>query len=1203
MFNIIKKIKQPQENLPKIQVVIRKLLEKVIETQGPRIEATDLAALLAYTGSVDDSGELMLAITIAMDRKSDEPLTIFKLLKIIYACLVKAPTTFLPAAQAFAPEIQTLCYLSFGKQEAGYREHVHLLSRAIYNHVIFRSELPEPQMFQIETFVTEIPTQKINQPVSNNPKAKQFEQMQQQPQNDQNALTSMLDWNDNSDDLYANAEPNASENQDLTNLTPINGNTDDTPQNQEIADDKPRIPAAFAQQANQSLLDLDAPPAGHEELGGGLLFDYFVSPSSNQPSKPKRNPSEELLDQFLHDPNDDISNIPFAKQIDDEPPTSDFAQLNSNGSNGLFDDADTLQHVSSGFDSSPFTPISPVSSTEASDTFDPFSNIAPVQQTIKPPSGDNLAKPPTSSFDSLASSSTPKVSNDVFDPFAAIPSKPSNDQFDPFSNISSSSSTAKPAQDNTFDPFSAAPTNKGTPQPSADNTFDPFAATIPAKTESKLTQNATPKANVPSTEDQFDPFANISSSNSQKTPASKETFDPFANVPSANSSAANISIKKDEIVDPFGNIPSSLQKPTPQPSANNVFDPFAAASPATNSSFKGTPQPSANGAFDPFASTAVKPSPVVVQSSNDDNTFDPFSNISSNPAPATKSPASKPSSPSINSLNLSNNDDTFDPFSNIPSKTTNTVKSPATNPVLDTPKVETSSNNDDTFDPFANISSKPAQTAKSPSIKASNPQRAVNSPSTDNTFDPFSSIPSKPVQQTPSSKPATPKVDQPSAGSTFDPFTNISSTPKQNKPTPQPSVNDTFDPFSGLTSKPAPVASNPSQISSFEKVTPKSPSTETFDPFLDISKPKPAPASSFEPISPKEETFDPFEKNSSSQTPSKPQKSTDAFDPFVSIQQKPSNPDVFDSLGLTPVRATSPKTTNMINKDIDLFVEPPPPKQPSINAFAAPKQPSINSFAAPKQPSINSFTPINNKSSFDPINKSPSNEQIFDPFAKSDTQKPSPKVHVQTKQGVDAFDLLNSNNNKQSLYDPFGNKANSNPFGAPQAAQNNKSNDIFADTFTPIQRSRSSIVKNPSQNAFDPFISPNPQKSANGTSFDPFNDPVLPKSSSTPIKHGNDVFDVLDKQPNNELYDPFGSKPKKTGIPLTRGSSGGSNELFDPFKPTTTTAKQPPASSTTTTTTSGRFSIQRTSSKPSVDSLAQVSPKPRGSAPNVFDLL
>ena len=136
--SFLKGIGSTQEAAPKIQDMIKSSLERALSVPNPHFDANTIASILAFTGTVDDSGELMLSLCDLLDKNCQDPLYVFKCLKIIYICLTKAHDTFFPACQAFAPEVQTIALLCFQSQSVQYREYIHRLSSGIYHHIIHK---------------------------------------------------------------------------------------------------------------------------------------------------------------------------------------------------------------------------------------------------------------------------------------------------------------------------------------------------------------------------------------------------------------------------------------------------------------------------------------------------------------------------------------------------------------------------------------------------------------------------------------------------------------------------------------------------------------------------------------------------------------------------------------------------------------------------------------------------------------------------------------------------------------------------------------------------------------------------------------------------------------------------------------------------------------------------------------------------------
>ena len=1141
---------------PKLQDVIKSTIEEAINPGVAKLEKNSIGAILSFTNTLDDSGELMLAISEFLDKNCEDALFVYKCLKLIYICLSKQPETFLPAAQAFAPEIQSIVLLSFQKDNVKFRDHIHRLSIAIYKHLILGTPLPNPEPYGIESWDGPIPKRRAiqgqaqkkapaqrqlhQQPPSQNrrvpsqaqalpsaaPEKKVQQQQQTQVQQAQSpdALASMLDWSDNEDQLVPddNLQPMddtnmielsiggsgddlyGSDNEDLPDAPPVRngqqksqnifddfGEVPKQENKQELEDDeKPRSPAAFAAFAkqnientgeNESLLGgFDVPPAGHEELGGGLLLDDFAAPAplpSSGSSQPKPQTSKDIFDVF-GDPITDNSQMGWTKaSLDGVDSPKPMQQLK--------DDDDFI-----------FGNFTPKSSKES------FGDI-------KPPSGDGA----------IATPSAPVQEDDnTFDPFANISQKPqtptdNGNTFDPFSE----------KKEEIVDAFSGAPKAAENSPEKNRPSFDPFAGRPQQKKE------------------QFDPFANMGT-------GSNNTFDPFANMTQNTKS-------NDGTFDPFGNMSQIQEKKEPtiqKQSSIETFDPFPTS--------KSTESNTADDTFDPFAKVGQKETPQTPQ--NNDDTFDPFAKVGQ------KQQQQKPQNPAQQQKSTQDDGETFDPFANMGQK--QQQQKPVQKPQNPVQQQKPSQDDGEIFDPFANMGQKPQEKTQNP------PQKQGSA------IDLFDSL------SQPSSKPSTPQISNTTSFDTFSDFSN----PGSKKATPQ-SSQDIFDALSAPNTKPQTPAQQPKS------------SADAFDPFSGFGaqqQPQKQPRTTIKANS-SQETFDPFAKSTPQQSTTKVPPKTASFEDLIpastsSAKKTPSQSsasafDVFSDFSnpSTPPR-NSPKTSN------DGVLDP----------FA-----QIGSAPSTKDQTFDAFSGFNSQQQKPQVKQGSSN--VFDPFAGTQPQsKQSPNVSPQNSH--DIFDVLGAPQTKQAV-PPHqqGQKVNSrdifDSLGGSQPQQKTSSNtqNLF-DAFQPSQQQQKPTAK--PQNMFDPFggstpkqnQSPQPQKPQQSSSdmFDPF-----AQLSS------NNAGNQSKIQSSADVFDPFGGKPaakpqQQSQIPLQRGSqlqSSGSSELFDPIgKP----------SNGTTTTTSGRFSISRTSNKPVTQSgdifsinqqqkPAQQQKAPTSQPKNVFDFL
>lgn len=69
---------------------------------------------------------------------------VYRALSLFQSCIQANPCGFCDIAKIFAPEIQTVVYLSFGERNPEYRNQVHHLARALYQFLAFGRQLPEP---------------------------------------------------------------------------------------------------------------------------------------------------------------------------------------------------------------------------------------------------------------------------------------------------------------------------------------------------------------------------------------------------------------------------------------------------------------------------------------------------------------------------------------------------------------------------------------------------------------------------------------------------------------------------------------------------------------------------------------------------------------------------------------------------------------------------------------------------------------------------------------------------------------------------------------------------------------------------------------------------------------------------------------------------------------------------------------------------
>jgi hypothetical protein len=139
---------QPQQrSLPE---TIKALIMPVIDTPTAQIPAPTARQLLRFTQSIEHSAEVMNVLCAAVDHYSENALQVLQVLKFVYICLRSSPATFLPAAQAFAPEVETIRLIPFTGSTSRYGDLVHQTANSLYKYLVGQAQLPSSESLQVD---------------------------------------------------------------------------------------------------------------------------------------------------------------------------------------------------------------------------------------------------------------------------------------------------------------------------------------------------------------------------------------------------------------------------------------------------------------------------------------------------------------------------------------------------------------------------------------------------------------------------------------------------------------------------------------------------------------------------------------------------------------------------------------------------------------------------------------------------------------------------------------------------------------------------------------------------------------------------------------------------------------------------------------------------------------------------------------------
>lgn len=768
---------KPQAKKKSTREVVLAEVTNAVEGHSPQLHSQSVKKLVRFCNSVENSAEVMSAICEVMDKRCNASLPVLKCLKLVYICLTQAQTTFLPAAQAFAPEIETVALLSFGIVKDPYRDVIHKTATGLYKFLLNRGELPSAEALSLST-----------------PKVSARPQQRPQPQQ----------------------KPQPKPQEDLIGFA---GGPEQ---------DKPRVPAAFAGGRRtaeeivaakgtgeaESLLTFDDDDRqAFDSFGGShggetedlIGFGTFADDVPAKPSQPPKS-SGSLFGEFEEFAGDDLgqgNEGVFSLLGDDDD--AELPETGVDGEDGETFDPFSQVQMKSGNAPKPVEQAKIEASGDEDDgeLFDPFAGLP--SKGSKPSSQENLFSP----FQGQAQGST---GGEVFDPFGAAGAPIQQTKID-----ASGDESVDDADD--FDPFGAAkaqPASKGSANPFVSPTQGSTGGTNPFV-------SGQPAAKSTSNNNLFDPFGAATNQNNQASGEKQQqddVFDPFgAASANQNNQASGEKQQQDNVFDPFGAQPSnrppksgSFETLTTQPSsqgavAMGLFDDEPAA-PAPKPVAKAS-APADEGEFDPFADFAAKskapapeqvkkPAPAVRKNQGPQPAFNPF-------AQAKAKPKAQPQP--------SKNDDVFDPFGAIqqpvgPSKSSSSGLMDA----FDAPK-STSSGGGSTggvFDPFGAGSTGSASGSQSGGV-----------------FDPFGAI--QPQQNQP------PKTG--SSGGLFDPFGAGTAAPPKPQAASQPKEDGgLFDPFAGLQQQPqksAPLGTG--------SAGGQAPASDVFDPFAQLPAAPQAP--------------------------------------------------------------------------------------------------------------------------------------------------------------------------------------------------------------------------------------------------------------------------------------------------------------------------------------------------------------------------
>ena len=132
---------------------ISAMIRKIVEGQNPKLDKATVEHVYREMNSADMADAAFADLIAVMDHFSDNPLTVFKCLKLIYVLLELDHLRFFEIAQNFLPEIETVRLLNFKKVRVANRSDIHYLAENIFMHLTRDTPLVMPDKLDLQHIV------------------------------------------------------------------------------------------------------------------------------------------------------------------------------------------------------------------------------------------------------------------------------------------------------------------------------------------------------------------------------------------------------------------------------------------------------------------------------------------------------------------------------------------------------------------------------------------------------------------------------------------------------------------------------------------------------------------------------------------------------------------------------------------------------------------------------------------------------------------------------------------------------------------------------------------------------------------------------------------------------------------------------------------------------------------------------------------
>lgn len=132
---------------------ISSMTRKVVEGQNSKMDKATVEAVYHAMNTADLADAAFADLIAVMDHFCENPVIVFKCLKLIYILLELDHLRFFEIAQNFLPDIETIRVLNFGKVKVANRTEIHCLAKDLFLHLTRDAPLPMPDTLELEHIV------------------------------------------------------------------------------------------------------------------------------------------------------------------------------------------------------------------------------------------------------------------------------------------------------------------------------------------------------------------------------------------------------------------------------------------------------------------------------------------------------------------------------------------------------------------------------------------------------------------------------------------------------------------------------------------------------------------------------------------------------------------------------------------------------------------------------------------------------------------------------------------------------------------------------------------------------------------------------------------------------------------------------------------------------------------------------------------